>query len=168
MWELDGLQATGKSIWSNMLVAAQTIKYQASKIIIHNCTQWFFGFGTYLSGTHQLNAFIHLSNNGPLPFQMGSAFQGCITQETWTSTGQQQTKIICFWTKPWICHLVQSVAHFLECRTQLIRVLCHFQECGCDTLIQWRVALATIPFFIIKGSPEALPIGRWVLWKHFK
>lgn len=61
-------------------------------------------------------------------FQKGNAFQVHITQETWTSAGQQQTKIICSWIKPWICHLVESIAHSLECRTQLTTALCSFQE----------------------------------------
>lgn len=102
----------------------------------------------------------------PCPFRMGSAFQGCITQETWTSAGQQPTTIICFWIKPWICHLAQSLHISRNIGHSLSQFSAVFQSVD---LMSWYNS--TIPLSIIKGSPDALPVGRWVLWKlwkHFK
>lgn len=73
-------------------------------------------------------------------FQLGIAFWGWKTQETQTlPTRQWQTKVICFWIKPQIFRLAPSIAHFLECRAQLITVLCSYTEYGFDILIWWRI-----------------------------
>ena len=150
-----GWEARSEEVIRNKtLVVLQTIEYQASKIIIHDCSKWFLRLGTCVLGTHPPNALTHLRQ------QWWEILSGLHNWRHGSSAGEPQTMVIRLWVTSWVCRLVQSTVQFLGSRTQLITVLSSFRECGLDILIQWGEGqLRTLLHFRYQESPGGLAYG---------